>query len=72
MQNKHQFFLVLGVPNFDEGGGANWVGQNPNIFEKFDLKASLSSIVTRDKFSVTILVSSSDEVRTTFFGEGEE
>ena len=40
MQNKHQFFfLVLGVPNYDKGGGSTWLGQNPKFFEKFDLKA---------------------------------
>ena len=43
MQNKHQFFfLVLGVPTFDEGGGGStWLGQNPKFFQKFDLKAPL-------------------------------
>ena len=41
MQNKHQkIFLVLGVPNFGEGG-STWLDQIPKFFQKLDLKASL-------------------------------
>ena len=41
MKNKHQFFfLVWGVPNYDEGGEP-CLGQNPKFSEKLDLKASL-------------------------------
>ena len=42
MQDKHHFFLVLGVPTFDEGG-STWLEQNPKFFEKLDLKAPLES-----------------------------
>ena len=44
MQNKHQFFLVLGVLNYDEGGGSTCLGQNPKFFEKLDLKAPLTYV----------------------------
>ena len=33
-------FLVLGVPTFGEG--STWLGQNPNFFQKFHLKAPLT------------------------------
>ena len=35
MQKKHQFFvLVLGVPDFVEGGGVDLVGTKSQIFPK--------------------------------------
>ena len=40
MQKKHNFFLVLGVPTFGEGG-ATWLGQNPKFFQKVHLRAPL-------------------------------
>ena len=35
-----QFFLVLGVPTFGEGG-STWLGQNPKFFQKVHLRAPL-------------------------------
>ena len=41
---KTSIFLVLGVPTFGEGeGGSTWLGQNPNFFQKSDLKAPLNT-----------------------------
>ena len=42
MQNKHQnFFLVVGVPTFGEGGGgASRVGKKPQVYPKKSLEGS--------------------------------
>ena len=34
--------MTFGRPNFGGGGGSTWLGQIPNFFQKFDLKAPLS------------------------------
>ena len=42
MQNKHQFFLVVGVPTFGEGGGGvKPVGTKFQVLPKFFLQAPL-------------------------------
>ena len=43
MQNKHYFFFLFGNPNVrgGGGGGASRLGQIPNFYRKFVLKAPL-------------------------------
>ena len=44
MQNKH-FFSFLGIPTYGEGGGgSSRLGQIPNFYRKFVLKAPLKVI----------------------------
>ena len=47
MQNKHHFFLVLGVPTFGEGGQPGW-DKIPIFFQTSVLKAPLMFVATGD------------------------
>ena len=40
MQKKHNFFLVLGVPTFGEGGGVDLVGTKSQIFPIIQFEGS--------------------------------
>ena len=46
MQNKHYFFPFLGIPTYGEGGGggSSRLGQIPNFYRNFVLKAPLKVI----------------------------
>ena len=56
MQKNINFFLVLGVPTFGEGGGA-WLGKNPKFFQKIHLKDPLREtlpIILHPRLSISV------------------